>query len=312
MTPDSFNDQIIEINSDLEKAYKQWENIVIPEKHIRKIHLEIDELALKYGWVWDFGHTTPAEIDDLLQEWSIIESKDKQERIISDYFVNYYSSWNFSRLEEFISNWANNAIFQKRILILRDCLVALQNASESFNPSNLVVPVLILQIDGIIAELLEREGWHFVEKKEGNKEKSWINLNAHTRKNPEKKSEKCFANLMENKRIRSGSTDFGKLIHMNSRYDALKNGLFQTAFHGDPVKNQFFPSRNKILHGEDIEYGTIKNVIKLFLILNFLSEFTTSNIVDPDDHLLVEYRKPSSLYKEKKKLVGSWWPHHLD
>jgi len=57
---------------------------------------------------------------------------------------------------------------------------------------------------------------------------------------------------------------------------------------------------HKILHGEDIDYGSIENVIKLFLILDYLSIFTLSNLVDPDDSDVVDERRASDFVEEPK------------
>ena len=93
----------------------------------------------------------------------------------------------------------------------------------------------------------------------------------------------------------------GNMVQTNSRYGIFIDGLFQQAFHGDELKKPSFLSRHKILHGEDIEYGTLKNAIKLFLILNYLSKFTVSNLVEPDDSAFVEYHKFSSFNSERSE-----------
>jgi hypothetical protein len=299
-----FEEQQSNWNLEFERSYKEWEkrweNLVIPERHIREIHLAIDKLALKYGWVSDWGHFTPAEIDDLLKEWS--DTKlfiEDQEEKISNYFIEYYSAHNFNKIEDCITKWIQNSIFNRRMPIFRDCLFALQNSTKSFNPSNLVVPVLFSQIDGIIGELCEREGLVFSVK-----EKRWIHPNKPKIKNLEKTSDKVFGNMIKNKRNRFGSTYFSNLIQLNSRYEVLIEGLFQSAYHGTELTKPSFLSRHKILHGEDIEYGNLSNTIKLFLILDYLSKFTAEKLTEPDDSTLVEYRKPSSLINEKNKSLG--------
>jgi len=259
--------------------------IAIPEKHLRETLLALDELALKYGWVSDWGDFTPAETDDLLKEWSDDKlSIEEREQIISKFFIEYYTDSHFEKLDADVRNWAQNQIFNRRMRIFQDCLAALKKSTNSFNPSNLVVPVLISQTDGIIGELLEREGYRY-----SIKENKWIHPNHPTKRKPEH----CFGDMIKNKRTRLGSTYIGNLIQTNSRYGIFIEGLFQQAFHGEGLKNPSFLSRHKILHGEDIEYGTLKNAIKLFQILNYLSKFTVSNLTEPDDGALVEYRELS-------------------
>ena len=309
MTFPAFGEQLDKMNLEFESAYREmekiWENMGIPEKHLRSIFLAIDKLALKYGWVSNWDHFTPAEIDDLLKEWSDTKfSIEEQEQMISKYFVDYYSAHNFNALNDCITKWNQNPIFNRRNSIFRDCLYALQSNCEFFNSPNLVVPVLISQIDGFIGELLEHEGWSFkeIDTKRGTKEKRWVYRDDPTIKNSEKNSDRCFGNVIGHKRNRFGITGgISDLIQMNSRYEVVMEGLFQPAYHGDNLKNPSFISRHKILHGEDIEYGTPKNAIKLFLILDYLSEFTISNLTEPDDSKLVEFRKLSSFNSENEE-----------
>jgi len=147
--------------------------------------------------------------------------------------------------------------------------------------------------------LIEREGWIYTEivNEKGKKVKKW----RHPNHPIEDKQERCFGNIIRNKRNRLGSTYIGNLVQTNSRYEIINDGLFQQAFHGEGQKNPSFLSRHKILHGENIEYGTLENAIKLFLILNYLSKFAVSNLTDPDDSDLVEYRELSSFNSEKNK-----------
>jgi hypothetical protein len=277
----------------------KFADFVIPEKHLRSSLLDLDKLALKYGWISDWGDSTPAETDDLLKEWSDIKSSKEQERIVSQFFIEYYSNNDFSKLEVEMRNWVENPIFTRRMQIFQDCLIALKHKNASFNSSNLIVPVLISQSDGIIGELIEREGWIYTEivNKKGKKVKKWMYPNHSTEDNPER----CFGNIIKNKRNRLGSTYIGNLVQTNSRYEIFNEGLFQQAFHGEGLKNPSFLSRHKILHGEDIEYGTLENAIKLFLILNYLSKFSVSNLIDPDDSDLVEFRELSSFNSERSK-----------
>ena len=311
MTSHEYDNYMKKLNLQNDLYFKEWEkrleNIGIPEKHLRSSFLSIDKLALKCGWISDWGHFTPSEIDDLLKEWSDVEiSSEKQEQMISNYFIEYYSAYNFKNLEEHLTKWLENPIFKKRMSIFRDCIFALQNSSPQFNPSNLVVPVLISQIDGIFGELLKHEGWSYteVETKKGKKIKKWVFKKDGEIVKSEIKSEKVFGNLIKDKRNYLGTFrpkySISKLIQTNSRHEVIIEGLFQSTNYGDDIKNPSFISRHKIIHGEDIDYGTQKNAIKLFLILNYLSKFAVSKLADPDDHELVEFRTLQSVYDEEK------------
>lgn len=47
--------------------------------------------------------------------------------------------------------------------------------------------------------------------------------------------------------------------------------LFQSAYHDQPLGNPYTFSRHKIMHGEFLTYGRKDNVIRAFLILDFLA-----------------------------------------
>ena len=259
-----------------------WKDFKIPEKKIRTSCLAVDELALKYGWVSDWGDFVPVEVYDLLKECSEVANCDEeQEQLISKFFIEYYSYQNFQDIQHMVEDWISNHVFKKRIHIFRDCLYALQIQTPSFNSSILVVPALISQIDGIIKEILEREGCKF-----NSKERKWTHPNFNYKEN----SVKCFGYMIGNKRNCLGVTYIGKLVQTNSRRDILIEELFQKALHGDKLENPEFISRNKILHGEDVNYGTLKNTLQLFLLLDYLKNFDVSKLTEPDDSDIVEYR----------------------
>lgn len=256
------------------------------ERCIRETFFAVDELALKYGWASAWGHCTYRDVEDLLKKWVALPKKD-QEHQISNYFMDRYSANNFSNIEHFFSEWEENPIFNKRMPIFLDCLFALKISNGSFNPSNLVVPVLLSQIDGIIGETLESIGAHYDTKK-----KVWILPQKEPHETNKGRNDKAFGTLIKNKRTRSGKTYLGNLIHTNSRYELILNGIFQESIHGIPVKEPFILSRNKILHGEDTNYGTNQNALKLFVFLDSLSKFNLKNLVEPDDCNLARFRDP--------------------
>lgn len=63
--------------------------------------------------------------------------------------------------------------------------------------------------------------------------------------------------------------------YANPARELLVDILFQYTRTAIPVKSDF--CRNKILHGEEVEYGSINNVIRAFLIIEFLDSIKTDN-----------------------------------
>lgn len=273
-----------------------FKNFGVPEKAIRKSFLDIDKLAAKYGWAGYWGHFTPRDAREWFEKLSEL-SDEEQEQEISKYFIQMFSKDNFIGLEELFSKWSNNPIFSKRMSFFQNCLFILRSKTDSFNPSNLVVPILIIQMDGIMAELIETEGWAYDEKLE-----EWIHPNYPKGKKRLSTSDKVVGFLIKDKRTCDAKSFIdtkpdvekpyfiSRLVQTNSRYELLNEGLFQRAHHGVKLKNSLVLSRHKILHGEDLEYGTLENTIKLFLFLDYFSRFKVSNLIGPDDHTLLDLR----------------------
>ena len=96
--------------------------------------------------------------------------KGNQRKIINRLYVDYYSSNNFEHLESLVDWWETNEIFKPRMKILRDCVFVMKNAKGKHNPSNIVLPTLIAQIDGIQTEfIVQEEGLSFDEKR-----RNWV------------------------------------------------------------------------------------------------------------------------------------------
>lgn len=66
--------------------------------------------------------------------------------------------------------------------------------------------------------------------------------------------------------------------YANPARELLVDILFQYTRTAIPVKSDF--CRNKILHGKEVEYGSINNVIRAFLIIEFLDSIKTDDEVN--------------------------------
>jgi len=164
-----------------------------------------------------------------------------QRGAINRLFIEYFTSNNFENLEILVNSWKTNSLFKPRMKIFRDCIAVMKNANNKYNPSNIVLPVLIAQIDGIRIEFMDRNGLSFWNKKW----KEWF----------------------------KGQTQGQELLDLAN--DIFINILFQNSQPGKPLKTPFTFNRHKIMHGEILRYGRIDNVIRAFLILDFLATITT-------------------------------------
>lgn len=172
-----------------------------------------------------------------------------QRKTINRLFIDFFTSNNFSRLRSLVDGWGKNPIFKPRMRIFNNCISVLEKSRKGTNPSDLILPTLIAQIDGIQNEFMKRDGLYFDCKKW-----KWI----------DPKGEK----IHWKKWFKDQTLDDGLDALAN---DIFLNILFQNALPGKPLATPFTFNRHKILHGESLKYGRIDNTIRAFLILDFLA-----------------------------------------
>lgn len=128
----------------------------------------------------------------------------------------------------------------------------MKNANGRYNPSNVVIPVLIAQIDGVIIKFMTTKGLSF--------NRGWIDEEGEEVNRKKWIKEQTPNNIV---------LDLANYI--------VFDVLFQTTWPGKPLKNHSTFNRHKILHGEELRYGKVKNTIRAFLILDFLAYITSKN-----------------------------------
>lgn len=181
------------------------------------------------------------------------------------------------------------------INIYSDLLEYLNNTKESANREK--------EIDNLLLKLFSHKKWKMVSE-------IVSKLNNNDKINPKRIVilEDCIKVLKRNSRKTAantilpvliaqidgiwvdilGSKDKDKLKNTiknmkNEKYanparELLADILFQYTKTAIPVKSDF--CRNKILHGEEVEYGSINNVIRAFLIIEFLDSIKTDDEVN--------------------------------
>ena len=174
---------------------------------------------------------------------------------INHVFYDYFLENDCKNLDLFVDNWSSNPIFEGRMKIIKDCVEIIKNHPKNVNFSNLVVPVLISQIDGIQMEFMNQRGLKVDKKKvvcdlEGNRKK-----------------DEHGQNIKYRQYIRELTSNDEFLDAMN---DVFLDVLFQHTERGEDHKTSIKFSRHKIMHGEHFTYGRKYNVIRCFMILDFL------------------------------------------
>lgn len=181
---------------------------------------------------------------------------------INHVFYDYFLEDNCEKLNLFVDNWSSNPIFEGRMKIIRDCVEIIKNHPKNVNFSNLVVPVLISQIDGIQMEFMNQRGLKVDKKKvvcdfEGNRKK-----------------DEHGQNIKHRQYIRELTSNDEFLDAMN---DVFLDVLFQHTERGEDHKTSIKFSRHKIMHGEHFTYGRKYNAIRCFMILDFFHGLSLEN-----------------------------------
>lgn len=215
---------------------KFWQNF---QNQYKISGQEAIKILRKYKWF-----ISPSLPINIVFEVVKIGSKDgNQRKAINRLFIDYFSSNKFKNLDLLVEKWETNIIFRTRMKIFKDCILIMKNAKGKYNSSNLVIPTLISQIDGIRIEFMDRNGLSF--RARDNVWKGWF----------------------KNQTL---DQDFFDLAN-----DIFLNILFQKSQPGEPLDTPFAFNRHKIMHGECLSYGRIDNTIRAFLILDLLA--TLSN-----------------------------------
>jgi len=167
----------------------------------------------------------------------------KAKTSINDLFYAYFSDNNWENLIVMLRRWGKTELFKKRLKILRDCIEILRyHKISKVNIVNVVLPTLIVQVDGILTDFLRLKNMK-------------PNVKYHEKKEYYKK-------------VKSKSLTV-KLDEVAE--EVLLEGLFQWSKPGEPLEKPFYFNRHKILHGELLKYGRKDYLIRALLILDLLS-----------------------------------------
>lgn len=220
----------------------------------KKYYYEYNRTVFKNGWIispfiWDHSGIAKAKLTDLQSEF-----------YTHKIFKDFLFSKKFQNLKLMIDSWKSNELFNNRINIFIDCYELLRkyHNSKTLNIHTILIPVLIAQLDAISFELMVKLGYKPLKNKFVDSDSKFINRWKWIDNNDNFLMEKFFL------------------------YILLKDVLFQHSEPNKKVTNEILKeygivqmysnfSRNKIMHGENTEYGTLKNTLITYLILDVLS-----------------------------------------
>lgn len=235
------------------------------EEHLKQVKLtikEADQILTEYKWI-----ITPSLPIQFVTQVTIVYHNDKLEKRekrkeINRLFIEFFTENNCKNLSLMVESWKGNPLFKKRMKIIRNCVWAMKNSSKQFNASNLVIPTLTSQIDGLISDYLIQNGWvyNLSLNKKGRVIGNWVDKSGKDQKKFGSNNVKCLAHIAGDQTIFLDSSNF-----------LIMEIFFQKAYNSKKLENPFTFSRHKIVHGEYTTYGRKDNVIRTFLILDFLA-----------------------------------------
>ena len=228
-----------------ENINKQWSD---SPTNYRIAEIEAVEILQKYNWFISIN----MPISFVYYIIKIGRRKGRQDKALNKLFYNFFSKNNWEFLEFMISNWKSHTLFRKRYKIAKDCIDFLKSSSKVINHANVLLPTLIVLIDGFLSDYLDSKE---------------ISYSCH------------YKDMQRNGRIiKVGRmSQFEKNIcgNLTSEIDIIAkdiflNILFQSSKKGKPLSIPLNFNRHKILHGENIYYGRKDYLIRAFLIIDFL------------------------------------------
>ena len=247
------NKQIQKIH---ERTQQYWDDVFEKFKLSKR---DAFENLKNYHWI-----ISPNMNSQIIYDVVKIFKSDSQHKLkeINALFNDYFFANHCANLYDLIEIWETKQRFENRIKIIRNCIDVISNMGEDFNFSDVIVPTLIAQIEGVQMSFMEE---NFL--KVDNDGVIWIN---ETDKLKDQHGQKIKL------------SEYWKSLVEKDEFLEAMNVLFmdillQTTYPGEPYSESIHFSRNKILHGENTNYGRKVYTSRCFLILDFLSEISHNN-----------------------------------
>lgn len=197
---------------------------------IGKTDKEINEYLAERGWFL----SNRIDLRYIKEYIGAKKEKEIDDIIINEIFEEFFKQDDYKLTYDVIESW-KHPYFLKREHIFKECMWALKN-----NRDYLVPPTMYSQLEGIVRDIVEKDGYK-ISKYNGGIIKA---------------IEKVF---------NSKSSALNNAI-----IDILSNDVF---INWNEIKiNNFNANRNKILHGIELNYGEKVNSIRIILMLDAIHD----------------------------------------
>lgn len=199
-------------------------------------------------------------VSDVALFREIIAQNFESERELEEFLVEYYTADNWAEIEALRAEWDASPSLTARITIIEDCLKAVKMAEgKAVNIANVVIPTLIAQIDGMMADLY----------------KMILGKAVTLPQDKKAKHEFVMESVSQAVNVRAADMLHTVIIEGVFRHaDAIEKSRAANDNREDADFNIF---RHKIMHGDRnfLNYGTIENLTRFFLYADFLIQLIT-------------------------------------
>lgn len=241
-------------------ASLEAERFIMLDNAFKCIEVKEERLAkilIEYQWLITYS-TPESFVSEILSIHEDDNAKNKQEAI-DKLYLEYFTKDNYQHLERMIKSW-KSPLVDPRMKIILNCFLTFRRAKDDTCAADVIIPTLLTQIDGILGDILEYLGFKLNEN--GKFYESTPNPCAPLK--PDLKG-KYYSNIGILKNIESKLDPLDEAVR-----DLILNRLFQTATRGQELTFLTTFTRHKIMHGNCLDYGTTTNVLRAFLVLDFL------------------------------------------
>lgn len=243
-----------------ESVNKALEPILEQQKRIRDTLVEIGKKTKQWKdsmkVVYDAGWWFTPSFEIATSDWEGIRKiliyveryKKGEKRAISLLFYKIYQREKCNYLKSVVHEWHENPYFRRWSTVIDEALY-----SHIHKKYSVSVPALLLTAEGVAADFCKRN--------------NLINI-AKSSKGSDK-IEKSLKRVSEEKRELLLSDFF-----IDSLFSIIKDRIFKNTKsfkYSDTRGYKYFLNRHAIMHGISSSYGTLKNSLQAFLLLDILS-----------------------------------------
>jgi hypothetical protein len=202
---------------------------------------EKDAAKVLRKYKWFISPSIPISL--IFQVYKLDKKDGRQDKAVNQLFIRYFEADDWQALEYIASGWSKSPFFKSRYKIIVDCVLTVKSGSKaSINVSNVVLPTLIIQIDGILNDYMRAKGLSYI---------GYNGRNTVLQTNPLPVS------------LPAALEDVASEVFLNI--------LFQRSQTGQPLATPYNFNRHKILHAEKTAYGRKDYLIRAFMVLDLLA-----------------------------------------